>query len=77
MVQAYVLIQTEVGQTAKVAKGVGAVDGVGSAVSVTGPYDIIALVEAATIDDLGRMVVSHIQGIKRTTRTLTCPVVHF
>ena len=32
--------------------------------SVTGPCDIIALVEAASIDDLGRMVVSRIQGVK-------------
>jgi DNA-binding Lrp family transcriptional regulator len=77
MVRAYVLIQTEVGQAARVAKEVAEVDGVGSAESVTGPYDVIALVEAASIDDLGRMVVSRIQGVKGITRTLTCPVVHF
>jgi DNA-binding Lrp family transcriptional regulator len=77
MVRAYVLIQTDVGQTGRVAKEVATVDGVGSAVSVTGPYDVIARVEAASIDDLGRMVVSGIQGVKGITRTLTCPVVHF
>ena len=77
MVRAYVLIQTEVGRTGWVAKEVAAVDGVGSAVSVTGPYDVIAVVEAASIDDLGRMVVSRIQGVKGITRTLTCPVVRF
>jgi DNA-binding Lrp family transcriptional regulator len=77
MVRAYVLIQTEVGLTARVAKEVAGVDGVGSAVSVTGPYDVIATVEAATIDDLGRMIVSRIQGVKGITRTLTCPVVRF
>jgi len=69
MVRAYVLIQTQVGKTARVAKEVSEVDGVGSAVSVTGPYDVIALVEAASIDDLGRMVVSRIQGVKGITRT--------
>jgi DNA-binding Lrp family transcriptional regulator len=77
MVRAYVLIQAEVGQAARVANEVGEIDGVGSAVAVTGPYDLIAIVEAASIDDLGRMVVSGIQGVKGITRTLTCPVVHF
>jgi DNA-binding Lrp family transcriptional regulator len=77
MVRAYVLIQTEAGQAGRVAKEVAAVDGVGSVVAVTGPYDVIARVEAPSIDDLGRMVVSGIQGVKGITRTLTCPVVHF
>jgi DNA-binding Lrp family transcriptional regulator len=77
MVRAYVLIQAEVGQAARVANEVAEIDGVGSAVAVTGPYDLIAIVEAASIDDLGRMVVSGIQGVKGITRTLTCPVVHF
>jgi DNA-binding Lrp family transcriptional regulator len=77
MVRAYVLIQAEVGQAARVANEVAEIDGVGSAVAVTGPYDLIAIVEAASIDDLGRMVVSRIQGVKGITRTLTCPVVHF
>lgn len=77
MVRAYVLIQAEVGQAARVATEVAEIDGVGSAVAVTGPYDVIAMVEAASIDDLGRMVVSRIQGVKGITRTLTCPVVHF
>ena len=76
MVRAYVLIQTAVGQTRRVAEEVATVDGVGSAVSVTGPYDVIALVEAPSIDDLGRMVVSHIQSVTGIARTLTCPVVH-
>ena len=77
MVRAYVLIQAEVGQAARVANEVAEVDGVGSVVAVTGPYDVIAMVETASIDDLGRMVVSRIQGVNGITRTLTCPVVHF
>jgi DNA-binding Lrp family transcriptional regulator len=76
MVRAYVLIQTEVGQTGRVAREVAEIVGTGSAVPVAGPYDIIAIVEAASIDDLGTMVVSRIQGVKGVTRTLTCTVVH-
>jgi hypothetical protein len=33
-------------------------------------------VEAASMDALGKMVVSRIQSVKGVTRTLTCPVVH-
>jgi DNA-binding Lrp family transcriptional regulator len=75
-VTAYVLIQTEVGKAAQVAQQVGAIEGVVSADDVTGPYDVIAKAEAASVDDLGRMVVSRIQLIEGITRTVTCPVVH-
>jgi len=48
MVRAYVLIQTEVGQTGRVAREVAEMQGIASAVPVAGPYDVIAIVEAAT-----------------------------
>jgi DNA-binding Lrp family transcriptional regulator len=74
-VHAYVLIQTDVGRAAQVAEEVGAVDGVVVAEGVTGPYDVIAQAEAATMNDLGRLVVRDIQQIEGITRTITCPVV--
>ncbi|HVX23602.1 MAG TPA: Lrp/AsnC ligand binding domain-containing protein [Acidimicrobiales bacterium] len=75
-VQAYVLIQTEVGKAAGVARQVGAIDGVVVADDVTGPYDVIARAEARTVDQLGQLVVSEIQRIEGITRTVTCPVVN-
>jgi len=75
-VSAYILIQTEVGKAARVATSVRAIDGVVAADDVTGPYDVIARTEAATMDELGKMVVSRVQMIEGITRTLTCPVVH-
>lgn len=75
-VSAYILIQTEVGKAAEVAAEVGAIEGVASSEDVTGPYDVIARAEANTVDELGKMVVSRVQGIGGITRTLTCPVVH-
>ncbi len=74
-VHAYVLIQTDVGQAAIVAEQVNAIAGVKLAEGVTGPYDVIARVEAPSINDLGRMVVKDIQQIEGITRTITCPVV--
>jgi DNA-binding Lrp family transcriptional regulator len=75
-VRAYVLIQTEVGKAAAVATQIGALEGIVSADDVTGPYDVIATAEAASVDDLGKMVVSKVQMIDGITRTLTCPVVN-
>ena len=75
-VTAYVLIQTEVGKAANVASQVAAISGVASAEDVTGPYDVIVRAEAPSVDELGRMVVSHIQLIEGITRTVTCPVVN-
>jgi len=71
---AYILIQTEVGQT-HVARQAAAIEGVTSAEDVTGPYDVIVCAKAGSMDDLGRLVVSHIQLIEGITRTVTCPVV--
>ena len=76
MVQAYILIQTEVGKAAQVAKEVRDIEGVAEAEDVTGPYDVIVRAEAKNVDELGRLVVAKIQGVEGITRTLTCPVVH-
>jgi DNA-binding Lrp family transcriptional regulator len=76
LAKAFVLIQTEVGKAAQVAEDVKKIEGVTSAEDVTGPYDVIALAEAETLDDLGKLVVSKIQHVEGITRTLTCPVVN-
>ena len=76
MVNAYILIQTEVGKAASVATEVRNIAGVTDAEDVTGPYDVIVRAEAGSIDELGKMVVSRVQLIDGITRTLTCPVVN-
>jgi DNA-binding Lrp family transcriptional regulator len=76
LVQAFILIQTEVGKAATVAQAIGELPGVASAEDVTGPYDVIARVEANTVDELGKLVIAKIQDVPGITRTLTCTVVH-
>ena len=76
MVTAYILIQTEVGKAAQVAKDIAEIPGVQQAEYVTGPYDVIARAEARNIDELGRLIVARVQAVDGITRTLTCPVVH-
>ena len=76
VVQAYILIQTEVGKAAQVAREVRDIEGVDAAEDVTGPYDVIVRASAPNVDDLGKLVVAKIQAVEGITRTLTCPVVH-
>jgi DNA-binding Lrp family transcriptional regulator len=75
MVEAYVLIQAEVGRSAEVAGAVGKIPGVSLADVVTGPYDVIARADAANIDALGKLIVAKVQAVEGVSRTLTCPVV--
>jgi DNA-binding Lrp family transcriptional regulator len=76
MLSAYVLILTEVGKVAHVAQALSDLDGVQVAEDITGPYDIIARIQAPGLDQLGRLVVSRIQVVDGVTRTLTCTVLH-
>jgi DNA-binding Lrp family transcriptional regulator len=76
VVTAYILIQTEVGKAAQVAKDIIDITGVQQAWAVTGPYDVIVRAEARNIDELGQLVVARVQAVDGITRTLTCPVVH-
>jgi DNA-binding Lrp family transcriptional regulator len=75
VVQAYILIQTEVGRASGIADEIARISGVTMAEDVTGPYDVIARIEAPTVDQLGQIVIAKIQDVKGITRTLTCTVV--
>ena len=75
MVAAYILVQTEVGKAAQVAKDIVRIEGVQLAEDVTGPYDVIARAEARNLDELGKLVVARVQAVDGITRTLTCPLV--
>jgi len=76
VVNAYILIQTEVGKAASVAADIAEIPGVISSEDVTGPYDVIVRAEADNVDQLGQLVVAKVQNVAGITRTLTCPVVH-
>ncbi|MFJ1538733.1 Lrp/AsnC ligand binding domain-containing protein [Micromonospora chalcea] len=75
MVQAYILIQTEVGRARDVAGLIADLAGVVRVDAVTGPYDVVVLTEANIVDELGKLIVSKVQMVPGITRTLTCSVV--
>jgi DNA-binding Lrp family transcriptional regulator len=76
VVQAYILIQTEVGKARDVATAIQGLTGVVRVDAVTGPYDVVVLTEARSIDELGKLIVSKVQLVPGITRTVTCSVVH-
>jgi DNA-binding Lrp family transcriptional regulator len=76
MIEAYVLIHTEIGKAAQVVVEVREIPAVTGAVVVMGPYDVLAHVAATDVDLLGKLSVSEIQAVNGVSRTVTCPVMH-
>ncbi len=76
MIKAFILVQAEVGKAASVAEHASKLKGVVSSENVAGPYDVIIRAEGESMDDIGKMVVSQLQVIQGTTRTVTCQVVN-
>ena len=74
MVEAFVLIQTEVGRAEVIAKQLAGLTGVLSSEYVTGPYDVVVRVGADTLSTLQSTVVPSVQQVSGITRTLTCPI---
>jgi DNA-binding Lrp family transcriptional regulator len=74
VVEAFMLIQTEVGRAEVVSKQLTSLPGVLSSEYVTGPYDVVVRVGAATLDALQDDVVPQVQQVTGITRTLTCPI---
>jgi DNA-binding Lrp family transcriptional regulator len=76
MIEAYVLIQTDVGTGSKVAKEVLAIPDVLLAHVVTGPYDLVTRLQAEDFNGVNK-IVDEIQRVPGVTRTMTCPVIRF
>ena len=80
-VKSYILIEADVGTAKRVALSLGELargDGeVKTVEMVTGPFDVICLVEADNLEQLGACITDSIQtvaGVKRTTTCLTIQV---
>ena len=68
---AFVLINTEIGSENEVLKTLKKVNGVKEAYSVYGVYDIVAKIQAETMDKLKEMVTWHIRRLDKVRSTLT------
>tara|TARA_B100001013_G_scaffold307568_1_gene211165 strand:+ start:829 stop:1065 length:237 start_codon:yes stop_codon:yes gene_type:complete len=70
--RAFILIETAVGKTREVADILKGVENITSLDLVTGPHDIITIVEAPDIISIGDLVTSEIHTISGVLKTVTC-----
>ncbi|HEX75979.1 MAG TPA: Lrp/AsnC family transcriptional regulator [Dehalococcoidia bacterium] len=70
--KAFVLIETAVGKTKEVMASLQKMEGVKSVDAVTGPYDVIAVVEEDDLNAIGSLVTGKVHPVSGVTRTVTC-----
>ncbi|MEM3184480.1 MAG: Lrp/AsnC ligand binding domain-containing protein [Candidatus Hadarchaeales archaeon] len=75
MTEAYMLVAAAIGKVKKVAKALTKIEGVKSVHVVTGPYDIIAFVEAKDMNTLSSVIIEKIHKIAGIVDTNTAVVV--
>ena len=75
MASAYVLIEAVPKKARSACTKIARIPGVQTAHLITGPYDIIALVEGKDPGSIGKTVLSKIQAVEGVEKTITCVVV--
>ncbi len=70
--KAFVLIETAVGKTKEVYNALKKIEGVKSIDVVTGPYDIVVVIESDDLNTIGNLVTTKMHPIAGITRTVTC-----
>jgi DNA-binding Lrp family transcriptional regulator len=70
--KAYVLIEVDAGRVAAVITALRAIAHVTAADAVTGPYDIISVVETDDQRAIGNIVMEAIHTMPGVKRTITC-----
>ncbi len=70
--KAFILIETAAGRNKEILNNIRQLKGVTSIDYVTGPYDIIAIIEAENLNEIGDLVTKEIHPISGIVRTTTC-----
>jgi DNA-binding Lrp family transcriptional regulator len=70
--KAYVLIEVDAGQIAAVLAALRAIPGVVAADPVTGPHDVILVIETDDQRTIGRILMDSIHTTPGVKRTITC-----
>lgn len=70
--KAYVLIEATIGRSRDVAKAVQELKAVSESYLITGPYDVVAIIEGKDADDINAIVTTHVHRIPGIARTVTC-----
>lgn len=72
--EAFVFVQTEHGRSADVLEHVRSLGGMIDAQMVTGPYDVIARVRLADLQDLDALLATRVRTLEGVLRTLASPI---
>ncbi len=72
MVKAFVLIGMEAGHSRNLVTSLNGQPGVETVDRVTGPYDVIAVLEAENINTISEIVATEIHSLSGVVRTTTC-----
>jgi len=70
--RAFILIETEGGRVKEVVGALERLQGVKSADRVTGPYDVITVIEGEGLNDIGELITSKIKPMPYISRLVTC-----
>ena len=71
MALAFVLVNTEIGSESKVVKSLGKIEAVKEAYLIYGVYDIVAKVEAKTMENLKQIIRDKVRKQDKVHSTLT------
>lgn len=74
-IRAYILINTQIGQTQKVVENLKKIEEVKRLDVIMGPYDIIVEIEVPNYEDISKLLLEKFQSISAINHTMTCPVV--
>ncbi len=74
-IKAYLLVETAIGTTRDVATSLRAVEGIDSADVVTGPFDVIAVINVEDFTQVGILVTEKVHTIPGIIRATSYPVV--
>ena len=74
--KAYILIETAIGKSLEVADTLRAISEMKTVDSVTGPYDIVAVVETSDLNSIGHLITGQVHTISGIVRTVTCLSLH-
>ena len=70
--RAYILIETAVGKTSDVSDALKKIPTMQAVDTVTGPFDIIAVAEAADLPSIGDLISDGMHNIPGIVKTVTC-----
>lgn len=72
LTRAYILIETSVGKTGEVIDRLRGLESMATVDAVTGPFDIIAVAEADTLNEIGDLISDGMHRIPGIVKTITC-----